>query len=107
MNMAYRFKTVYKQLLAHTTTPVSTALRLRYVFPNSLLLECSDYHSRENNMSYLCCQPIAGIKLDRNTLEIQYPGLPATRKPAADVNLRRSEERRVGKECVSTCRSRW
>src|SRR3546814_19137471 len=25
---------------------------------------------------------------------------------AADV-LRRSEERRVGKECVSTCRSRW
>src|SRR3546814_17533557 len=24
-----------------------------------------------------------------------------------DPDLRRSEERRVGKECVSTCRSRW
>src|SRR3546814_19307787 len=24
-----------------------------------------------------------------------------------DRSLRRSEERRVGKECVSTCRSRW
>src|SRR3546814_19739577 len=24
-----------------------------------------------------------------------------------DVNPNRSEERRVGKECVSTCRSRW
>src|SRR3546814_5316752 len=24
-----------------------------------------------------------------------------------DAGLRRSEERRVGKECVSTCRSRW
>src|SRR3546814_13803573 len=24
-----------------------------------------------------------------------------------DERLRRSEERRVGKECVSTCRSRW
>src|SRR3546814_11035714 len=23
------------------------------------------------------------------------------------INLLRSEERRVGKECVSTCRSRW
>src|SRR3546814_15131379 len=23
------------------------------------------------------------------------------------IDLRRSEERRVGKECVSTCRSRW
>src|SRR3546814_18243885 len=26
---------------------------------------------------------------------------------AASLPLRRSEERRVGKECVSTCRSRW
>src|SRR3546814_8147229 len=24
-----------------------------------------------------------------------------------DASVRRSEERRVGKECVSTCRSRW
>lgn len=86
--MAYRFKTVYKQLLADTTTPVSTYLRLRDVFPNSLLLESSDYHSRENNMSYICCQPIAGIKLDRDWLETQYPGLPPTRKPAAEINLR-------------------
>src|SRR3546814_7892262 len=29
-----------------------------------------------------------------------------TRKPAIS-RLSRSEERRVGKECVSTCRSRW
>src|SRR3546814_18629237 len=29
---------------------------------------------------------------------------PASR---ADVQPHRSEERRVGKECVSTCRSRW
>src|SRR3546814_2441108 len=28
-------------------------------------------------------------------------------RPAQDVRLGRSEERRVGKECVSTCRSRW
>lgn len=86
--MAYRFKTVYEQLLADTTTPVSTYLRLRDVFPNSLLLESSDYHSRENNMSYICCQPIAGIKLDRDVLEIQYPGSEATRKPATEIDLR-------------------
>src|SRR3546814_16890600 len=28
-------------------------------------------------------------------------------EPVADSALVRSEERRVGKECVSTCRSRW
>src|SRR3546814_13398045 len=27
--------------------------------------------------------------------------------PGQPVIIRRSEERRVGKECVSTCRSRW
>lgn len=87
--MAYRFKTVYKQLLADTTTPVSTYLRLRDVFPNSVLLESSDYHSRENNMSYICCQPIAGIKLDSSTLEIQYPGCAPDRKPASEIDLRK------------------
>src|SRR3546814_3442796 len=30
---------------------------------------------------------------------------PFASRPSPDV--RRSEERRVGKECVSTCRSRW
>src|SRR3546814_12895244 len=28
-------------------------------------------------------------------------------EPLDDLKLKRSEERRVGKECVSTCRSRW
>src|SRR3546814_21002055 len=28
-------------------------------------------------------------------------------RPAAEQAVLRSEERRVGKECVSTCRSRW
>src|SRR3546814_4288626 len=28
-------------------------------------------------------------------------------KPFFDIMAKRSEERRVGKECVSTCRSRW
>src|SRR3546814_3078731 len=29
------------------------------------------------------------------------------RSPVPPCRARRSEERRVGKECVSTCRSRW
>ncbi|WP_257667230.1 anthranilate synthase component I family protein [Parapedobacter tibetensis] len=86
--MTYRFKTTYKHLLADTTTPVSIYLRLRDVFPNSLLLESSDYHSRENNMSYICCQPIAGIKLDKDFFEVQYPNSPLERKPASTIDLR-------------------
>src|SRR3546814_21036061 len=38
----------------------------------------------------------------------KYKGGPLTEKPDYTAMLtERSEERRVGKECVSTCRSRW
>src|SRR3546814_19456885 len=33
--------------------------------------------------------------------------LPAAANATPPVPIRRSEERRVGKECVSTCRTRW
>src|SRR3546814_11089660 len=35
------------------------------------------------------------------------PDLAAQLAAAAPQGIDRSEERRVGKECVSTCRSRW
>src|SRR3546814_16393152 len=40
---------------------------------------------------------------------VLVPPQPADppRAPAASGDGHRSEERRVGKECVSTCRSRW
>jgi anthranilate synthase component 1 len=70
----YKIITTHKKLLADTTTPVSIYLRLRDVFPNSLLLESSDYHSRENSMSYICCEPIAGLVLNDGALKLTYPG---------------------------------
>src|SRR3569833_3205638 len=69
----YQIITTTKKLLADTTTPVSIYLRLRDVFPNSLLLESSDYHSRENSMSYVCCDPIAGLVLNDGQLKKSYP----------------------------------
>lgn len=69
----HKITTTSKKLLADTTTPVSIYLRLRDVFPNSLLLESSDYHSRENSISYVCCDPIAGLLLNDGELKISYP----------------------------------
>jgi anthranilate synthase component 1 len=69
----FKIITAHKKLLADTTTPVSIYLRLRDVFPNSLLLESSDYHSRENSMSYVCCEPISGLVLNDGELKISYP----------------------------------
>ena len=69
----FKIITTHKKLLADTTTPVSIYLRLRDVYPNSLLLESSDYHSRENSTSFICCEPIGGILLEDGNLKKKYP----------------------------------
>jgi anthranilate synthase component 1 len=71
--MNYNINTTYKKRLADTTTPVSIYLKLRDVFPNTILLESSDYHSRENSVSYVCAQPVAGILLENDVLTTYFP----------------------------------
>lgn len=84
----FKLFTAYKQMLADTTTPVSIYLRLRDVFSNSILLESSDYHSRENSMSYICFDPIAGISLDEKTLKTYFPDGQNYETPAEGLNLK-------------------
>ncbi|WP_299822191.1 anthranilate synthase component I family protein [uncultured Pontibacter sp.] len=69
----YKLRTTYKQLLADTLTPVSVYLKLRDKFPNSILLESSDYHGAENSFSYICCKPIASIKAQNEELTESFP----------------------------------
>tara|TARA_R110002072_G_scaffold108026_2_gene234620 strand:- start:14625 stop:16031 length:1407 start_codon:yes stop_codon:yes gene_type:complete len=71
--MTYNLKTYSKRLLADTLTPVSVYLRLRDKFPNSLLLESSDYHANDNSFSYICCNPIASIKIENEIITQQFP----------------------------------
>ncbi|MFA4867564.1 MAG: anthranilate synthase component I family protein [Pedobacter sp.] len=73
METNYVIKTTCKKRLADTTTPVSIYLRLRDVFPNTILLESSDYHSRSNSVSYVCAEPVAGIVLQDGVLSTYFP----------------------------------
>ena len=65
--------THYKKILADTITPVSIYLKIRDKFPNSILLESSDYHANDNSFSYICFNPIASIKVDKDVIEQHYP----------------------------------
>lgn len=71
--MTYSLKTKSKKLLADTITPVSVYLRLRDKFPNSLLLESSDYRANDNTFSYICCNPIASIQVKNDTITRKFP----------------------------------
>ena len=66
-------KTRKRKLLADTITPVSIYLKLRDRFANSFLLESSDYHATENSFSYICCDPLAFIKLRSQEVELLTP----------------------------------
>ncbi|MCK0126025.1 anthranilate synthase component I family protein [Gelidibacter sp. F2691] len=65
--------THYKKILADTITPVSIYLKIRDKFPNSMLLESSDYHGNDNSFSYICCNPIASIKVQDEVITETFP----------------------------------
>lgn len=69
----FKLKTHYKKILADTITPVSVYLKIRDKYPNSILLESSDYHANDNSFSYICCNPIASIKVEDETITREFP----------------------------------
>ena len=73
MMKTYKLKTHYKKILADTLSPVSIYLKIRDKFPNSMLLESSDYHGNNNSFSYICCNPIASLKIEENLVTKTYP----------------------------------
>ena len=82
--MEYKLKTYSKKLLADTLTPVSVYLRLRDKFPNSLLLESSDYHANDNSFSYICCNPIASISIQGERITQTYPDAKVVESELSD-----------------------
>ena len=73
MMKTYKLKTHYKKILADTLSPVSIYLKIRDKYPNSMLLESSDYHGNNNSFSYICCNPIASLKIEENLVTKTYP----------------------------------
>ena len=82
--MQYKLKTHYKKILADTITPVSIYLKIRDRFPNSILLESSDYHGNENSFSYICCNPIASIAVKNNVILESFPDGNSNQTPIDD-----------------------
>ena len=69
----FHFNTISRKLLADIITPVSIYMRIRDIYPNSLLLESSDYHGNENSFSFICMKPVAGFIIDNGIITETYP----------------------------------
>ena len=69
----YTYHTAHKVLLGDLHTPVSTYLKVRDLFPQSALMESSDYHGSENNRSFIAFNPIASISINHGTATMNFP----------------------------------
>ena len=84
----YKLNTYHKKIIADTITPVEVYLKIRDVFPNSLLLESSDYMSSKNNFSFICFNEIGAIKIKDFILEEKFPdGKVSTKELKQSVNI--------------------
>lgn len=71
--MKFVLKTETRELLTDTMTPVNMYLKIRDAFPESVLLESSDYGANDNSVAYLCFNPIAYFKVHHNQMTQTFP----------------------------------
>ncbi len=69
----FNFKTATQQVLGDLHTPVSIYLKVRDIYPESALLESSDFHSLENSTSFIGLCPLASFGVNSGKCTLKYP----------------------------------
>ena len=59
--ITYKYTTTSKTILADLYTPVGVYMRLRDLYPQSALMESSDYHDQGNSRSFIGINPMATL----------------------------------------------
>ncbi len=69
----FKYTNVSKTILADLYTPVGVYMRLRDLYPQSALMESSDYHDANNSHSFIGINPIASVAIGHGMASISYP----------------------------------
>ena len=69
----FEYTTTSKTILADLYTPVGVYMRLRDLYPQSALMESSDYHDKSNARSFIGLHPIASVAIGHGKATINYP----------------------------------
>ncbi|MBR6035567.1 MAG: anthranilate synthase component I family protein [Bacteroidaceae bacterium] len=80
----YNYHTASKKILGDLNTPVSVYLRVRDAYPQSALMECSDYHDGKNSRSFICLHPIGSVSVEHGVGVMRFPDGEETRMPITD-----------------------
>ena len=69
----FKYQTTSKTILADLYTPVGVYMRLRDLYPQSALMESSDYHDANNSRSFIGIDPIASVAIGHGVATMTYP----------------------------------
>ena len=71
--MQYNYHTASRKILGDLITPVSAYLKVRDAYPQSALMESSDYHGGENAKSFIAVHPIGSVSIEHGIGICKYP----------------------------------
>ena len=81
----FNYQTTSRTILADLYTPVGVYMRLRDLYPQSALMESSDYHDAGNSHSFIGIHPMASVAIGHGVATIVYPnGSTLCRELTAD-----------------------
>jgi anthranilate synthase component 1 len=69
----FKYTTSSKTILADLYTPVGVYMRLRDIYPQSALMESSDYHEKDNSRSFIGINPIASVAIGHGEATVTFP----------------------------------
>lgn len=80
----YKLGTTTRVIPADLETPVGIYLKIRDLYPQSALLESSDFHTVHNSVSFVGVDPIASFKVENETVTCTYPDGSVVEKPITE-----------------------
>ena len=69
----FKYTTTSKTILADLYTPVGVYMQLRDLYPQSALMESSDYHDSNNSRSFIGIDPMASVAIGHGVATVTYP----------------------------------
>jgi len=81
MSHTYNYQTVSSTILADLYTPVRVYLSLRGLYPQSALMESSDYHSHDTARSFIAIHPMASFAVSHGVAITSLPDGTVLRQP--------------------------
>lgn len=82
----YNYHTHSRTLLGDLHTPVSVYLKVRDLFPQSALMESSDYHGSENNRSFIALCPLASMSVEHGKAVFRLPDGERSERKLSDAH---------------------